>query len=216
MNGDKYERMRLKYWWKYGDRGEPNRTLVVTNDQSEAFLNIVQHNFLGEELLAPRPKPILEDHPCRLSETGYAMHLQLPSVKEFVPTSATWGRAMPWRQRLIAQGKAEGIGERSVTLLLYPPWILRWTDTDKAEVLGEERPSTISSTTNPTWADLRLQSGLRCEKPEPCRLSHRTTWYKCRVRFWNGFVRLRMWINGWLSCSLQWIFCLHKRRGISR
>ena len=195
----------LNYWWKYGDRAKPNRTHVVTNDQSEAFLNSVQHNkFLVEELLAPRPKPILEEHPCRLSETGYAIHLQLPSVQEFIPTSATWGRAMR---------KAEGIGESSVTLLLYTPWILRWTDTDKAEVLGEKCPTTISSTTKPTWPGLRLQSVLRCET---CRLSHRTAWYKCRVRLWNGFVRLWMWINGWLSCSLRWIFCLHKRRKISR
>jgi hypothetical protein len=59
-----------------------NRTerIVVTNDQSEAFLNSVQHKFLVEELLAPRPKPMLEYHACRLSETGYAIHLQLPSV----------------------------------------------------------------------------------------------------------------------------------------
>ena len=113
MNTKTDERMFLNYWWKYGDRGKQNRTYVVTNDQSEAFLNSVQHSkVLVEELLAPRPTHILEDYPCRLSETGYAMYLQLPSVQEFVPSSATWGRAMPWWQGLIAQGKTEGIGER--------------------------------------------------------------------------------------------------------
>jgi hypothetical protein len=39
------------------------------------FRNIVF--FYGEELLAPRPTPKLEDHPCRLSATAY---LQLPSI----------------------------------------------------------------------------------------------------------------------------------------
>jgi hypothetical protein len=119
MNTEIDERTCLNYWWKYGDRGKPNRTLVVTNDQSETFLNNVQHNkFLDEELVAPRRTPFLEDHPCWLSETCYALHLQLPFVKEFVPSSATWGRAMPWRQRLIAQGKAEGTGERCLTAAL--------------------------------------------------------------------------------------------------
>jgi len=119
MNTETDERMCLNYWWKYGDRGKQNRTHVVTDDQSEAFLTSVQHyKFLVEELLAPRPTPILEDHPCRLSETGYAMHLQLPSEQKFVPSSTTWGRAMPRWQRLIAQGKAEGIGERRLTAAL--------------------------------------------------------------------------------------------------
>lgn len=100
-------------------KGKPKRTQAVTSDQSEAFFILVQHNkFLVEELLEPRPTPILEDHLCRLSETSYSKHLQLPSAQEFVPTSATWGRAMPWRQRLIAQGKAEGIGERCLTAAL--------------------------------------------------------------------------------------------------
>ena len=34
--------------------------------------------------------------PCRLSATAYVTYSQLPSILEVVPTSATWGRAMPW------------------------------------------------------------------------------------------------------------------------
>jgi hypothetical protein len=54
----------------------------------------------GEELLAPRPTPKLEDH--LLSALRYSLfnmfaatlHIWRPS-----PPSATWGRAMPWWQR---------------------------------------------------------------------------------------------------------------------
>jgi len=41
MNTETDERMCLNYWWKYGDRGKQDRTHVVTNDRSEAFLNSV-------------------------------------------------------------------------------------------------------------------------------------------------------------------------------
>jgi hypothetical protein len=55
--------------------------------------------FYGEELLAPRPTPYLEDHP--LSAIRYrlfgifaaTLHSWRPS-----PPCATWGRAMPWWQ----------------------------------------------------------------------------------------------------------------------
>jgi hypothetical protein len=36
--------------------------------------------FYGEELLAPRITPSLEDHPCRLSATAYSVYSQLPSI----------------------------------------------------------------------------------------------------------------------------------------
>jgi hypothetical protein len=36
--------------------------------------------FYGEELLAPRPTPKLEDNPCRLSATAYSMYSKLPSI----------------------------------------------------------------------------------------------------------------------------------------
>jgi hypothetical protein len=36
--------------------------------------------FYGEELLAPRQTPKLEDHPCRLSATTYSIYSQLPSI----------------------------------------------------------------------------------------------------------------------------------------
>jgi hypothetical protein len=34
----------------------------------------------GEGLLAPRPTPKLENHPCRLSTTAYSIYSQLPST----------------------------------------------------------------------------------------------------------------------------------------
>jgi hypothetical protein len=36
--------------------------------------------FYGEELLAPRLTPKVEDPPCRLSATAYSMYSQLPSI----------------------------------------------------------------------------------------------------------------------------------------
>ena len=62
--------------------------------------------FFGEELLAPLPTPKLEDHPCRLSATAYAIYSQLPSILEAVPSSATRGRAMPWSQGPTYHGKS--------------------------------------------------------------------------------------------------------------
>jgi hypothetical protein len=55
--------------------------------------------FYGEELLAPRPTPKLEDHPlsavcdCLFKIFAATLHIWRP----FLP-SATWGRAMPWWQ----------------------------------------------------------------------------------------------------------------------
>ena len=54
--------------------------------------------FCGDELLAPRPTPKLEDHPCRLSATAYWIYSQPSPVLETVLLSATWGRAIPWWQ----------------------------------------------------------------------------------------------------------------------
>jgi hypothetical protein len=42
------------------------------------FCNMVI--FYGEELLAPRPTPKLEDHPLSASATAYTMYSQLPSI----------------------------------------------------------------------------------------------------------------------------------------
>jgi hypothetical protein len=62
------------------------------------FHNMIR--FYGEELLAPRPTPRLEDHPllaildCLFSIFAAALHTGL----EAVPPSATWERVMPWWQ----------------------------------------------------------------------------------------------------------------------
>ena len=34
--------------------------------------------------------------PCPLSANAYSIYSQLPSILETVPSSAAWGRAMPW------------------------------------------------------------------------------------------------------------------------
>jgi hypothetical protein len=55
--------------------------------------------FYGEELLAPRRTPKLEDQPlsairhCLFNTFAATLHIWRPS-----PPSATWGRAMPWWQ----------------------------------------------------------------------------------------------------------------------
>jgi hypothetical protein len=55
--------------------------------------------FYGEELLAPRPTPKLEDHPllavrdCLFNIFAATLHIWRP-----FPPFATWGRAMPWWQ----------------------------------------------------------------------------------------------------------------------
>jgi hypothetical protein len=55
--------------------------------------------FYGEELLAPRPTPKLEDHPlsavrdCLFNIFAATLHIWGP-----FPPSAPWGRAMPWWQ----------------------------------------------------------------------------------------------------------------------
>jgi hypothetical protein len=64
-------------------------------------LNIFETSlfFYGEELLAPRPNPKLEDHPlsavrdCLFNIFAATLHTWRAS-----PPSATWGRAMPWWQ----------------------------------------------------------------------------------------------------------------------
>jgi len=48
-----------------------------------------------EELLAPCPTTSWRITPCRLSVTTYSIYSQLPSIWETVPSSATWGHAMP-------------------------------------------------------------------------------------------------------------------------
>ena len=52
-------------------------------------------SFYGEELLAPRPTPKLEDHTL-LAVRDYLIYSQLPCIMEFLPPSTTWGCASPW------------------------------------------------------------------------------------------------------------------------
>jgi hypothetical protein len=57
--------------------------------------------FYGEDMLAPRPTPKLECHSlsavrnCLFSTFANTLHILGPS-----PSSATWGRTMPWRQKI--------------------------------------------------------------------------------------------------------------------
>jgi hypothetical protein len=51
------------------------------------FCNVIR--FHSEELLAPRSTPRLDGVPCQLSVTAYSTYLQLPSILEAVPPTAT-------------------------------------------------------------------------------------------------------------------------------
>jgi hypothetical protein len=59
--------------------------------------------FYGEELLAPRPTPKLEDHPLSAVCDCFAATLHTWWAR---PSNATWGRAMPWWQRTHLTGGA--------------------------------------------------------------------------------------------------------------
>jgi len=82
-------------------------------------------SFYGEELLAPRPTPTLEDHLLStVRECLFNIYSQLPTILEAVPPSATWWRAMPWWQ---------GPTYRGVDLLILtysmvqsPSWEANW------------------------------------------------------------------------------------------
>jgi hypothetical protein len=62
--------------------------------------------FYGEELLAPRPTPKLEDHPlsavrdCLINIFAATLHTG------GLPPSATWGRVMPWWQDPTSRGNS--------------------------------------------------------------------------------------------------------------
>ena len=60
------------------------------------FHNMIR--FYGEELFAPNQTLSWSTTPCRLSTTVYLIYLQVPSILEAVPPSATWGHAVPWCQ----------------------------------------------------------------------------------------------------------------------
>jgi hypothetical protein len=87
--------------------------------------------FYGEDLLAPRPTPKLENHPlsavrdCLFNIFAASLHIWRPFL-----TSATWGRAMPWWQGTHLTGTAATTG-----LLYQPPdrwwWLWRnWWNED--------------------------------------------------------------------------------------
>jgi hypothetical protein len=54
--------------------------------------------FYSEQLLSPRPTPSWRTTPYRLSATAYSVYSQRPSILVAVPSSAMWGRAVPWWQ----------------------------------------------------------------------------------------------------------------------
>jgi hypothetical protein len=54
----------------------------------------------------------------------------------------------------------------------------------ETEVLGENLPSAILSTTNPTWIDPGAKPGLRGERPATNRLRHDTaTLFLCTLNY---------------------------------
>jgi hypothetical protein len=88
--------------------------------------------FYGEELLAPRPTPKLEDHPlsdvrdCLFNIFEASLHNCRAS-----PPSATWGRTMPWWQGTHLIINIYSLGENVKTALEVHEWItdysLRYT-----------------------------------------------------------------------------------------
>ena len=60
---------------------EPESSLPYSQ---EYFVTVLFH---GEELLAPRPTPKLEDHPLSAVQTAYSVYSELPSISEAVPPS---------------------------------------------------------------------------------------------------------------------------------
>jgi len=55
-------------------------------------------HYYGDELLAHRPAPKLDDYLFRLFATVYSMYSHLLSILDAVPPSTKWGRAVPWWQ----------------------------------------------------------------------------------------------------------------------
>jgi hypothetical protein len=53
------------------------------------FYFVRRIRFHGDELLAPRPTPKLENHPLSAVRDAYSVYTQLPSISEDVPSSAT-------------------------------------------------------------------------------------------------------------------------------
>jgi hypothetical protein len=76
--------------------GRTKVSLQVRGFGCEYFVTKI--HFHGEELQPFAQPPSWRTTPCRLSATAYSIYSQLPSILEFVPPSATWGRAMPWWQ----------------------------------------------------------------------------------------------------------------------
>ena len=74
----------------------------VPKDQSSQRLSVWTFRnkirFYGEELLASRPIPKLEDHPLSAARDCFFNIFAAISILEADPPSPTGGRAMPWWQ----------------------------------------------------------------------------------------------------------------------
>ena len=66
--------------------------------RGKCILLITRPVFMEKNCYHIAQPPSWRTTPRRLSATAYSIWLQLPSILEAVPPSATWGRAMPWWQ----------------------------------------------------------------------------------------------------------------------
>jgi hypothetical protein len=74
--------------------------LIFYQSMSKAFVanGRKRIRFYGEELLAPRPTPKLEDHPLSGCPRRLIQYIRSYPPHQAVPPSTTSGRAMPWWQ----------------------------------------------------------------------------------------------------------------------
>jgi hypothetical protein len=72
--------------------------IISSGPRLSVWIFRIKIRIYGEELLAPRPNPKLEDHPLSEVRDCLLKYSQLLCILEAVPQSAAWGRAMPWWQ----------------------------------------------------------------------------------------------------------------------
>ena len=72
--------------------------IVLSPEEASCLQVFLNMNVSQGGVVSTSPNPSWRTTPCRLSTTAYSIYSQLPSTKEAVPLSATWGRAMPWWQ----------------------------------------------------------------------------------------------------------------------
>jgi hypothetical protein len=95
---------KLHYRSHKGPPPVPTHQSISTGPRLTFWLFRKLIRFYGEELLAPRPTPMLEDHLLSaVCDCLFNIFAATPLL-EAVPPSATWGRAILWWKRPICHG----------------------------------------------------------------------------------------------------------------